>query len=543
VVRKHEHDKLIRETLLPDGEKFVADLDKMLKEVVQEGNADAAIYIGVAREHGLLARIYAKIPIGRGIESYGDKTKEQFHEIALALTALGGTLKSDEERRLFVELNQRLEKYEAGFDKVHKDELAIQELIDGEMKETADQIIEDGEWLKKAAAAAETENRDETVALIGAAETLMLVIGVAGLAVGLVMAWLTGNGVSRPVISMTAAMRDLAGGNKAVEIPARGRADEIGEMAQAVQVFKDNMIKVEQQAIEQEEADCRAKEQRRQAMLDMADSFEASVQGVVEAVASGSTEMRTTAQSMAATAEETGRQATAAAAGVERASSNVQTVASASEELASSIAEVARQVADSADVAKGAVSQAERTNGEVGSLVEAARKIGKVVKLISDIAERTNLLALNATIEAARAGNAGKGFAVVAGEVKSLANQTAKATEEISAQIGAIQDATGNAVAAIKGIAETIAKVDEIAATIASAVEEQGAATQEIARNAQECAQGVAEVSGNVGGVDQAATETGTASGQVLTSAEAMSEQASNLRDEVEKFLAEVRAA
>jgi methyl-accepting chemotaxis protein len=268
-----------------------------------------------------------------------------------------------------------------------------------------------------------------------------------------------------------------------------------------------------------------------------------SVKEVVEVVASASTEMESTAQSMSATAEETSRQATAAAAGVEEATTNVQTVASAAEELSSSISEVSRQVAESAGIARSAVEEASRTNAQVEGLVEAAQKIGDVVSLISDIAEQTNLLALNATIEAARAGEAGKGFAVVASEVKSLANQTAKATEEISAQIASIQGATGDAATAIKGIAETVQKVDEIASSIASAVEEQSAATQEIARNAQQAAAGTTEVSSNVSGVTQAASETGAASSQVLDAAKGLAKQSTDLSAQIEKFLKSLNAA
>ena len=275
----------------------------------------------------------------------------------------------------------------------------------------------------------------------------------------------------------------------------------------------------------------------------IADTFEANVKTVVDAVTASATQLQSTAQSMTATAEETNRQASSVAAASEQASANVQTVASASEELSSSIAEIARQVAESSHMSNDAAEQARNTNTQVESLAAAAQKIGEVVNLISDIAEQTNLLALNATIEAARAGEAGKGFAVVASEVKSLASQTAKATEEISGQIGSIQTATTDAVAAIREIAKTIESLSEIASTIAAATEQQGAATQEIAGSVQQAASGTTEVSNNIAGVTQAASEAGASASQVLDAANGLTQQSDNLRAEVDRFLGEVRAA
>jgi methyl-accepting chemotaxis protein len=277
--------------------------------------------------------------------------------------------------------------------------------------------------------------------------------------------------------------------------------------------------------------------------VKMIDDFEANVKAVVDTVASASTELQSNAQSMSATAEETNRQSSAVAAASEQATANVQTVASAAEELASSVAEIGRQVSQSASIAAMAVDEAKRTDATVQGLSEAAQKIGEVVRLISDIASQTNLLALNATIEAARAGEAGKGFAVVASEVKSLANQTAKATEEIAAQIGAIQSSTNDAVGAIQSIGKTIGEINDIASSISAAVEEQGAATREIARNVQEASQGTTEVSSNIAGVTQAAGETGSAASQVLSAAGELSSQAERLKAEVESFLTTVRAA
>ena len=272
-----------------------------------------------------------------------------------------------------------------------------------------------------------------------------------------------------------------------------------------------------------------------------ADAFEQSVKGMVEIVASAATQLQSTARTMEGTANGTSEQATTVAAAADEAATNVQTVASAAEELASSIAEISRQVAQSTQIAGAAVDEAQRTNSMVQGLADAAQKIGEVVSLINDIASQTNLLALNATIEAARAGEAGKGFAVVASEVKNLANQTAKATDEISAQIGGIQTATKDAVGAIEGIGGTIGEINEIASAIAAAVEEQGAATQEIARNVEQAASGTTQVTQNISEVTQAASETGQAAGQVLDAASELSQQSEKLNGEVHRFLDQIR--
>jgi methyl-accepting chemotaxis protein len=357
-----------------------------------------------------------------------------------------------------------------------------------------------------------------------------------------VAGWLLTISVARPVVGMTEAMARLAARDMTAVIPAVGQTDEIGRMAGAVQVFKENMIKAAE-AAEREAAEQKAREARTRAVEALTDGFDKDVSLVLKTVASATTEMQQTANSMQATAEETSRQSTAVAAAAEQAATNVQTVASAAEELSSSIGEISRQVADSARIAGQAVTQAEKTNAQVAGLAEAAQKIGQVVQLINDIASQTNLLALNATIEAARAGEAGKGFAVVAAEVKSLANQTAKATEEITGQIQAIQGATRDSVVAIGDIGKTIADINQIAATIAAAVEEQGAATKEIARNVQQASSGTTEVTSNIGGVSQAAGETGAAATQVLGAAKDVARQSETLRAQVEKFLAAVKAA
>jgi methyl-accepting chemotaxis protein len=348
--------------------------------------------------------------------------------------------------------------------------------------------------------------------------------------------------IATPIKGMTTAMGKLAAHDTAAEIPARDRTDEVGQMAAAVQVFKDAMLAAD--ALAAEQAAERTRKEQRAARLDRSISaFEVTAREMVGLLSAGSTELEATARAVSGTADLANRQASAVAAAAEQAGAGVQTVASAAEELSASINEISRQVAQSAKMAARAVGDAQRTDTIVAALSEAAGKIGNVVGLITSIAGQTNLLALNATIEAARAGDAGKGFAVVASEVKNLANQTGRATEEIGAQITQIQAATKEAVTAIKGIATTIEEVSAIATTIAAAVEEQGAATAEIARNVQQTAAAAQDVSSNISGVSQAATDAGMSAGQVLTAAADLSKQAERLSSEVNGFVADVRAA
>ena len=360
--------------------------------------------------------------------------------------------------------------------------------------------------------------------------------------VGLLASWLIGRMLSRPILAMVQAMTSLAEGNTKVVIPAADRKDEVGRMAAAVEVFRASMERADALAAEQETMRRRTEGEQRQLMCSLADDFERTVAGTIGKVADASTELASTAQEMSASAERANEQTAVVAGAAEHASSNVQTVATAAEELSASISEIAHQVAQSAGIATNAVAEAARTNELVQSLSDASSRIGEVINLINAIASQTNLLALNATIEAARAGDAGKGFAVVASEVKSLAGQTAHATNEIESQIAMVQAATRDAVAIIETIGGRIGQLNEIASVIAAAVEQQGAATREIARNINQAATGTEDVSANIGAVHETSAATGQAADKVLLSAQSLSQEADSLQRLTRGFLDQIRA-
>jgi len=441
------------------------------------------------------------------------------------------------------EANGLLMEYRQALAKLAENAQTIDGLVT-EMSSSAGAISQGAGAMKADLVSEQQRLEAQSHAMIGHTENLIVMRAVGGTLFGAVLALLLGRGISRPMIAMCKAMRELAGGNFDVVLPALGKKDELGEMAGAVEEFKLQAIaKAERDAAAQDAQNREAGAARRAELIRFADDFEAAVGSIVSNVSGSAVHLEQAAGTLTRTAETTQGLSSQATGASEVASTNIQSVASATEELSASVDEIGKRVRESNRIAEAAVKQAQATDARIGELSRAAAEIGDVVRLITAIAEQTNLLALNATIEAARAGDAGRGFAVVAQEVKSLASQTAKATDEISNHIAGMQGATQESVTAIKEIGTTIGQISSIAASISDAVEQQGAATQEIARNVQSVAQGTREAASNIVQVNRGATETGSASGEVLSSAKALSSESTRLRAELDRFMQNIRAA
>jgi methyl-accepting chemotaxis protein len=436
-----------------------------------------------------------------------------------------------------------LEEYRQALTKLIENSKSINQLVT-EMAKSATAIVQSSNAMKAALLSDQQRLEAESDAIVGETERLIVMLAAGGFLLGAILAMLLGRGISRPITAMCKAMRELAGGNFDVVLPGLGREDELGEMAGAVEEFKMQAIaKAERDAAALDAQNRASSETRRAELIRFADDFEAAVGVIVSNVSASAVQLEQAAGTLTRTAETTQSLSSQVAGASEEASSNMQSVAAATEELSSSVDEIGKRVRESNRIAEAAVQQAEQTDDRMGRLSRAAQEIGDVVKLITAIAEQTNLLALNATIEAARAGEAGRGFAVVASEVKSLASQTAKATDEISSHIQGMQGATQESVAAIKEIGGTITQISAIASAIFNSVEQQGTATQEIARSVQRVAQGTHEAAADIMQVNRGATETGSASEEVLNSAKSLSTESARLRAELDRFMMNIRAA
>ncbi len=525
------------------GPKSERALTKIMTSAYEDDDATSAYRAGITLRHLLLARLYSNRFLVDNQQSSADRSNQELRDFETSATEMLAQLQNPERRQLAGTLVELAGGYKSAFGEVVEVIFKRNGIIRDSLDVIGPKLAGEMEQIKLSNKAAQDELGPRATEAMAVAVTVVKVAAVAAILFGVLLAVLTGRAISRPIVRMTDAMGRLAEGDTSTEVPARGRTDEIGEMAAAVQVFKENAIEADRLREEQARAEQRAEEEKRQATLQMADDLEASVKGVVEEVAGAADEMKVTAQTLSAASEQTTSRASAVASASEEATVTAQTVASAAEELSNSIQEIARQVADAADVSANGKGQAESTNETVKGLAEGAQKIGDVVSLINDIAEQTNLLALNATIEAARAGEAGKGFAVVASEVKSLANQTAKATEEISQQIGTMQDSTQKTVSEIEEVVTAMSKISEMTTAVASAVEEQNAATRDIAENIQQTATGTQDVSSNIIEVNTAAQQSSQASVEVVEVVGKLTGQSDILRRELEQFLNRLRAA
>jgi methyl-accepting chemotaxis protein len=536
-----EKNKIINDYIYSAEKNLTDAMDQLIDGVNNSGDLGLSIKLRNIESHFLVARLY----LYKFLTSHNE---EDWHRIALELKNATAELErviSETQNPL---IQQRISSIVAGIPAYRDGFGKLDDNIATGAAALTDIVRVRKSLLDIVAAIRASQEKDQAALQQGVTEDIEAasLLGWSVLGVALIIGTTSAFGLTRAIAgavrSMTQAMEILAKGDTTVDIPARGRGDEIGAMAEAVQIFKDNAIARIELEVAQT-AERAAKEQRASMIERLIGGFNQTVTGILRTVASAATELDSTAQSMAAIAEEASRQASASAAAAGQTSANVQAVASAAEEMAGSLEEIAHQVTHSTVIANRAVQEAEQTNGTVQGLAEAAQKIGDVVNLISNIASQTNLLALNATIEAARAGEAGKGFAVVASEVKNLATQTTKATDEISAQIAGMQTATGSAVGAIQGIGGIIREMNDIATTIAAAVEEQAAATGEISRNVTQAATGTREVSSNIGQLTEASGQTGAAAGQVRSAAGELAHQSEMLRTEVERFLVDIQAA
>ncbi|MEQ9554537.1 MAG: methyl-accepting chemotaxis protein [Rhodospirillales bacterium] len=537
-----KRNDLVLNTLDKVGPELERKITAIMESAHNDADVEAAYRAGKVQRSLLLMRLYAGKYLITNDRPAFDRALAEAAAKSKLTEGLLAALSDPDRRKLAMEAADLHKTYVSTFKSVDETITARNAIITGTLDSIGPKIAGQMEEMKLAVKQEQDTLGPQASAAMETAVTVAISVSVVSVVLGLLAAWLIGSGIARPITAITTAMRTLAGGDKAVDIPGQDHGDEVGDMAKAVLVFKENMIKADELAA-RELAEAKAREERGRRIEQLTGDFDTGVAELLKALASSATEMEATASSMSNIADNTSRRATVVASAAEEASANVQTVATASEELASSIQEIGRQVSQSSAVAGRAVDEATRTDQQVQGLAQAAQKIGEVVNLISDIAEQTNLLALNATIEAARAGEAGKGFAVVASEVKNLATQTAKATNEIGQQIGDIQGETRQAVTAIQSITATIGEMNEITSTIASAVEEQGAATQEIARNVEQASTGTQEVTSNIVEVTTAAEETGTAATQVKSVAQDLNRKADQLKVQVEQFLLDVRAA
>jgi len=525
------------------GPKMEKNLSAIMQSAYKDNDTSAAYHAGSALRTLLLARLYVMKFLMENQTEQAERIEQEFAHFEKEVSALYSELQNSRRRKLAKETVSMTKEYKKAFASVKTLIFKRNDLIASTLDTIGPQIAATLGALSDNNKKKQDELGPRASANMENSMNFALVISLIAVITGIAAGYVVATSITKPVKAMTDAMGTLADGDTSVEIPAQGQKDQIGEMAEAVQVFKDNMIENERMRSEQEEAKKRAEEERRKAMLELADSFESQLGGSISSVITAAEELEATSQSMTSMAEQTSGQAMAVSSAANEASTNVQSVASAAEELTTSINEIAQQIQKTDEGTRSATASVNSTKITMDKLTDTVEKIGSVATVITDIAEQTNLLALNATIEAARAGEAGKGFAVVANEVKALATETAKATQEITDIIKEVQSQTKETSHAVDDIANIINEVTQATSSVSAAVEEQNSATNEISRSVQEASTGTNEVTKNITDVSTAADESGKAAGEVLNVAKDLSERSMHMQKEIGKFLDNVRAA
>ncbi|WP_316861951.1 methyl-accepting chemotaxis protein [uncultured Cohaesibacter sp.] len=538
---KGKFHTLLYDVIAPAGTRVMEALDSIRENAFDSNQIVVMDRVADAEKHLLLARLFVMKYWADSNRKSADLVNDNLRSLEKKLKEIKGLLAGSAQLDLIEEALNKEDLYRTSFEMMFQSIEESNQIREQTLDLGASDILAKSRDITALAKADEESTQAEVNAQIHSTQMMLIVVGVVAVFVGLVSAFIIARGITKPVLTLTTVMARLAHNDLTVKILGSERGDEIGQMASAVEVFKLNAIRARDLEAEQEEQARRAEEEKRAMMLKMADDFDAHVGGIVQSVSSASEELNASAKSMADVSERTEKQVTQASAASQQTSGNVQTVASATEEMTSTIGEISEQVLQASKSAREAVNKVNFTTKQMTMLAETSSKIGKVVEMISSIAEQTNLLALNATIESARAGEAGKGFAVVAGEVKALAGQTAKATDEIAQQIEEIQTATGEASTSMQEVSHVIQSLDEISTAIASAMEEQNAATKEISGSIFHAAQGTEVVNENIESVSRASQEAAAASTQVMSAAVELGKQSSILQAEVEKFIAKVR--